>query len=457
MPDLYIIADTIDLRLARKLKDAAARNRADAVVMDQNEAQRRDEFEQALKWASVVIFLHGQAQRQFIEAWLNEFVRKTHRLRIHPIAVLYQAPPEKAEKDQPCIPSGEVRIEGSQKEFTVEGIERICATLSMDERADPLKPAAARGDATTPNTVGPAVVRMPTENIPEAGPTGQTEDDVEASVFAPARVAPGTQFTVQAYLHVLTDAAKVFGEASKFDKGANLLAAQTLTKRIMRSASVELFLASTLLLINAPFRTITWNGAPRRVAFDVEGLGQRTGDTIEAALYISVGGIPVGDIEFKVRVGHPRDRTEGAAEPQAIRYEKAFISYARPDFDKVSLFAQGLAQNNIKPCVDVTDLEPGQEWEQELHQHIADSNVFYLMWSGNAARSKWVGIESREAVNLYDSRDPKRPRIIPVTLHRPVPRPPAYLRRFHFDSPWLAQRSAQQIPLFRDESELEGP
>jgi hypothetical protein len=113
-------------------------------------------------------------------------------------------------------------------------------------------------------------------------------------------------------------------------------------------------------------------------------------------------------------------------------------------------------QNNIKPCIDITALEPGQEWEQELSRHIADSDVFYLMWSDNAARSKWVKRESREAVSLYETRDTKQPRIVPITLHRPVSRPPSYLLTFHFDSPWLAQRSAHLVPLFHDKVDSNG-
>ena len=42
------------------------------------------------------------------------------------------------------------------------------------------------------------------------------------------------------------------------------------------------------------------------------------------------------------------------------------------------------------------------------------------------------------------------PRIVPITLHRPAPRPPSFLAPFHFDSPWLAQRAAQAMPLFRE-------
>ena len=133
-PYLYITADTSDLRLARALQ-AAARKRTVAVVMEEDEAHRREDFEQGLLQASGVVFLHGNATRQFVDRWLKEFVKKTRLLKIHPkVAALYQAPPEKAEEDEPLVPIEELRIEGSQKEFTLQGIEKICAELCGDRR-----------------------------------------------------------------------------------------------------------------------------------------------------------------------------------------------------------------------------------------------------------------------------------------------------------------------------------
>jgi hypothetical protein len=131
-PYLYIAADTPDLRIARQLQ-AAARKRTVADVMSQDEAERREDFENGLMQASGVVFLHGHAKRQFVDLWLKEFIRKTRLLKIHPkLAVLYQAPPKKTEEEEPLVPIEELRTEGSQKEFTLQGIEMICAELCGD-------------------------------------------------------------------------------------------------------------------------------------------------------------------------------------------------------------------------------------------------------------------------------------------------------------------------------------
>ena len=41
---------------------------------------------------------------------------------------LYLAPPEKGQSEELMLPF-ELRVEGSQTEFTLEGIEKICAEL----------------------------------------------------------------------------------------------------------------------------------------------------------------------------------------------------------------------------------------------------------------------------------------------------------------------------------------
>lgn len=130
-PYLYITADTSDLRWARELQ-AAARERTVADVMTQDAARRRKDFEQGLMLAAGVVFLHGSADRKFVDRWLSEFAKKTLMLKIHPkIAALYQAPPEKTAEEEPLAPIA-LRTEGSQKEFTLQGIEKICAELCGD-------------------------------------------------------------------------------------------------------------------------------------------------------------------------------------------------------------------------------------------------------------------------------------------------------------------------------------
>jgi hypothetical protein len=130
-PYLYITADKSDRDLAIKLQ-ARARERTVADVMTRDETRQRDDFIEGLSRASAIVFLYGNADPKFIEAWLKEFIRNAGLAKLLPKFKnrkwLYQAPPEKSEGGDLMLPF-ELRTEGSQKEFTLEGIEKICAEL----------------------------------------------------------------------------------------------------------------------------------------------------------------------------------------------------------------------------------------------------------------------------------------------------------------------------------------
>jgi len=287
-------------------------------------------------------------------------------------------------------------------------------------------------------------------------------DTVNCSVFAP-RVAPRGKFQIQAYLHLLDDDSKVELQAAATDPTASRRAFETLTRPIARGAVVDLLLFCADLTIAQPRRQLRWEGRVERQLFEVEAPTDLASDSIEPVLHVYVNGIPVGCIGFKVHIepdvpmserlsrrmtasSTPADRY---AETHVTDYKTAFVSYARADFVNVSYFAEGLKQNRINLLVDVTVLEPGQEWEKELPAHIARADVFFLMWSDAAAESKWVDKEARQAVQLYDGSDPHRPIIEPIASHRPLPKVPDYLKKFHFNSVWVDRRTAEQMPLFR--------
>ena len=65
-----------------------------------------------------------------------------------------------------------------------------------------------------------------------------------------------------------------------------------------------------------------------------------------------------------------------------------------------------------------------------------------------AAKSKWVDKEARQAVQLYDGSDRHRPSIEPIASHRPFPKLPGYLEKFHFNSAWADMRTAHRVPQF---------
>ena len=306
--------------------------------------------------------------------------------------------------------------------------------------------ALAKGQ-TPPQTITPIAATT-------GGKEGPTVSDVvNCSVFAPPRVARGAKFMVQAHLHVSKDFVKVAREADRIDATANRLGYKQLPLPVPRGANVELFLEfDEDLIIGQPFRQLKWQGAPAKEVFEVEVPANLVSESIKGHLTVAVDTVPVGDIEFKLHVTTSANvNTDEAAETRALRYENAFISYSRKDFRDVSIVAQALAttQNLL---VDVTELEPGDDWAKELPAFIGRADVFYLIWSENASNSEWVDKEARHAKRLYDTSVPSRPRIRPFPLKRPMPPPPDYLSKLNFNSPWLAQRTAHEVPLFVESS-----
>jgi hypothetical protein len=129
-PYLYIAADTPDLALAGELQEAA-RKRTVADVMTRDETQRLKDFEDGVTHASGVVFLIGNTEVAFVEGWLKVFIRNAAlaklRSKFKNRTWLYRAPPpEKPKKVNSPI---DLREEGSEKVFAIEGIERICAEL----------------------------------------------------------------------------------------------------------------------------------------------------------------------------------------------------------------------------------------------------------------------------------------------------------------------------------------
>ena len=132
-PYLYITADisnSNDLQYARELVNAA-RGRADVDLM--KEKNRRKDFDAGLKYASGVVFLHGETGRQFIDEWLAYYMRKRREKGVKVrLTALYRAPPKKNQDQEPLVGFDGLRRYGSEDEFSLDGIEQICAELSSD-------------------------------------------------------------------------------------------------------------------------------------------------------------------------------------------------------------------------------------------------------------------------------------------------------------------------------------
>lgn len=96
-----------------------------------------------------------------------------------------------------------------------------------------------------------------------------------------------------------------------------------------------------------------------------------------------------------------------------------FISYSRKDARHLTLVRKLLLVGMVHEeavFVDSKSIGAGQKWEETLDTAIRKAQIFVVLWSWHASRSKWVKREIALATAAAD-RDSSR-RIIPILMDR---------------------------------------
>jgi hypothetical protein len=307
------------------------------------------------------------------------------------------------------------------------------------------------------------------------GKTKRKMDDVECSVFASAKAEQGCTVIIQALLHRAQQLAQAVKMATERDASANRKAVTKLSTRIARGTLVQLFLEIPALSIANPFQEVTWQGEPVRTEYAVEIPYSARVGACRGTLHIMLDGLSVGEIIFEINIsgkeqedtiplpgsGMPLGLVDRGALNKALdrlievgvnakHFTCAFLSYSRKDAEIVLLGAELLDGCGIELLVDVNSIEPGEEWAEKIPHLIGRADIFFLMWSENAAGSDWVDRETRIAIRRYDKNPNHEPRIHPVMIEQPAPKLPRRLKRFQNKSIWLALRMAQKHSVFQE-------
>jgi len=103
----------------------------------------------------------------------------------------------------------------------------------------------------------------------------------------------------------------------------------------------------------------------------------------------------------------------------------AFISHSHGDRDDAVYVEACLKKNGVSTYLDQRQLGPGDDLPVRLKDGIEECDVFLLLWSAQAASSKWVGKEWDLAWNLHK-------RIVPYVLDG-TPLPSALSNFVHVD------------------------
>jgi hypothetical protein len=121
---------------------------------------------------------------------------------------------------------------------------------------------------------------------------------------------------------------------------------------------------------------------------------------------------------------------EGAAPTQTL----VFLSHNKGDAEEARTLGVHLQLVGASVWLDEWEIEPGDSISARLNEGLKTFDVFLVIWSANAARSRWVGREVETAIHSTID-DPNR-RIVPVLLDE-TPLPPllAPIKALDYDDP----------------------
>lgn len=91
--------------------------------------------------------------------------------------------------------------------------------------------------------------------------------------------------------------------------------------------------------------------------------------------------------------------------PLVRRFRKVFLSYSLKDLDLAERVESVLPVTGDIVLLDAVSLRSGERWEDRLEELIKEADIFVLLWSENAAKSKYVRREWETALSLQRSDD----------------------------------------------------
>lgn len=258
-------------------------------------------------------------------------------------------------------------------------------------------------------------------------------DTVACSVYAPQEAAPRDPVQIQVWLHLLEEAAAVGQLAVSIDDTAVLRQFSNLGLPVRSGERLRLVLSLRGETGTEQTRETTWKGSRESQQFVVDIPDTPGKQKVFFVLRVFLqrdDWMPVGEISFFIKVAGATS-AEKPVGSEAKRYHYAFVSYASKDRQEVLRRVQMLGIFDQKFFMDVLSLQPGEEWEPALEQHILDCDLFLLFWSTNARNSEWVLREVKFALARKNGKRDAPPLIQPIPLELPVVPPPPELGHLH--------------------------
>src|SRR6266545_1889214 len=101
---------------------------------------------------------------------------------------------------------------------------------------------------------------------------------------------------------------------------------------------------------------------------------------------------------------------------------RVFISYAREDRKAASKVYRDLVKRNVQPWMDLENLLPGQDWQEEIRKAITGSDFFLALLSHHSVSKRgYIQKELRHALDVLDEFPEGHVYLIPARLNECTP------------------------------------
>lgn len=255
-------------------------------------------------------------------------------------------------------------------------------------------------------------------------------DDIYACLYAPAQIQPLKTFIVRVYLYKLEESEIVDTKVRDIDPKAQKKEYKPLDFPIKAGdkLTVQLKMSDGVILDNDT-KTIIWQNHFTDCSF-LAKLRDSSVDDVFGTAYISINGIPAGELLFTADVVDAQVKTL-YAKVESRRYSRIFISYSHADEVQVRGFAECCRALGTDYFFDRHTLQAGDVFKEKILDYINNADLFVLCWSKNAAESEWVQIEREHALSLIKEGKGKL-NIYPLILKPEAPLPDDMSDKYNF-------------------------
>jgi hypothetical protein len=254
------------------------------------------------------------------------------------------------------------------------------------------------------------------------------KDRVHFTITAPPKVEEQSSFIINLWTHLDQQREELLKRAREMAEEGKIKIQSVGPEHVTRGTKLLAALQINDLNVKDPIKSILWEGEIASTNYSVNVPKGVSGGKKDGTIKIFVEGCLITTLDFKIIISDTAKEIEQI--PTIVKqYHKAFCCYASADRNQVIYCIQGIKKvaPDMEIFLDVLLLRSGENWEEKIREIIPQNDIFYLFWSQNAKKSKWVEKEWRCALETkgLDFIDP-------VPLSREIIPPPPELEGKHF-------------------------